>query len=108
MKNKYELTGQHDEDYFLSLDDMSQEFFEVLMACHQQGECESYCQDAREFFTLKNHEAAADYLIDCGIERERFYIEDEEGQQSLDTEAVELYYLWILAGDIRERKLEQN
>lgn len=92
------LTGDHDTDLFLTATDMTPGQWETLMSCHHQGSCDSDVSDARSLFTIEDHQSAMDYLIGCGIESDRFI--DEDGD--IDADAVEEYYLWILAGDIQE------
>ena len=109
-KKIHVLTGDHDQDYFLTQEDMSEDHWNMLMSCHHQGRCDDDCEEAVKYFHIENEIRAVNYLIECGIERERFLIDGIEYPERVtsvdqirDREAVEKYYLWILSGDIQER-----
>jgi hypothetical protein len=95
MKNKifkFTLSGDHDEDLFLTHKDMHEDNWAALMCCYHQGPCDSDVKNAEEFFDVRSIEKAKNYLISCGVEREK-----------LNTfSSVKFYYLWILSGDIQE------
>jgi hypothetical protein len=101
------LSGDHDEDYFLNESDMSQEHWALLMSCHHQGACDEDAEEAAKYFEIKDYVKAVNWLIDAGIERDRFLVDGTERctsrDQIKDEDAVLQYYLWLLAGDIQER-----
>ena len=103
------LTGNYDEDVFLTKDDMGEKHWELLMGCYHQGQCDEDTEEAAKYFQFKNDQGyvdAVNYLIDCGIESEKF-LEDEEEDVSYgniaDDDLVMQYYLWMLSADIQER-----
>ncbi len=111
------FSGDHDNDYFEGEDDMSPSHWELLMGCHHQGSCDNDTEEASKYFEIEDYIKAVNYLIDCGIERERFLGEESEikypqnvtsEDQIEDRDAVLTYYLWVLAGDIQERIKEEN
>lgn len=101
------LSGDHDEDYFLTKNDMSESHWTMLMSCHHQGQCDEDTSEAIKYFHIEDELKALNYLIECGIERDRFLDDDElpidHDDQVIDSEAVYMYYLWMLSGDIQER-----
>lgn len=107
----FELSGNHDEDYFLTEDDLG-EHFELLDACHHQGQCDDDVNEAKKYFSIKDMVSATNYLIGCGIERDRFGIKSKGYVKKLkeigDLDAVYMYYLWMLSGDIQERMEEET
>jgi hypothetical protein len=106
----FELSGDHDDDYFLSQDDMSQEHWDVLMSCYHQGACDDDARSAMRYFDIKDLVRAVNWLIETGIERDRFcddlkYPERVTSEDQIkDVDAVYMYYLWILSGDLQERE----
>lgn len=100
----FELSGVEDEDMFLTEDDMSDEHWEALMACHHQGECDADCKAASEIFAIKDLEAAHDMIISAGVEKERFELANGER----DFKAVTEYYLWMIAGAIQSEMAEKE
>lgn len=95
---KFVLTGYHDEDYFLTVNDMPTPHWEALESCYHQGQCDEDCEFAKKYFDIKDYALTVNYLIDCGIERERFF----DVYDDIDEDAVLSYYLWMLSGDFHE------
>lgn len=99
----------HDDDYFLKREDMSEAHWNLLMACHHQGRCDEDTEEAAKYFQFPSDDAivkACEYLIECGVESERFLIDDDEPvsyENIEDDDVVMQYYLWMLAGDIQRR-----
>jgi hypothetical protein len=108
----FELSGYHEEDYFLEPSDMTEDQWNTLMSCHHQGACDDDAEFATKQFLIKDLVKAVNYVIDCGVERERFGVATKERVKDLkeigDTHAVQIYYLWILSGDIQERMNEEK
>lgn len=106
------LSGDHDEDYFLTQDDMSEGHWEMLMSCHHQGQCDDDCSEASKYFEIKDYDSAKNYLVGCGIEEEKFlelYDDEDEDSKMVNNEDTILnYYLWMLSGDIQERSDDEN
>jgi hypothetical protein len=75
----------------------------MLMSCYHSGSCDAECEDASRHFDIEDYFEARDYLVGCGIEWEKFHPDaTDEDDGDLDSEAVLMYYLWILAGDIHD------
>lgn len=98
------LSGDHDEDYFLTSEDMSQGHWQLLMGCHHTGQCDDDTEEAALYFEIKDYKAALNYLVSTGIEKEQFLDDDEEQ----DDHEILKYYLWMIAGDIQERTTEEE
>ena len=98
----YTLSGEIDDDSFLTSKDMSESHWNLLMNCHHSGQCDEDAQQACGYFEIANYDKALEYLLDCGIESDRF--KDDEGER--DDDAVIMYYLWMLSGDIQELEEE--
>jgi len=98
--DKYYLSGNHDDDYFLSQDDMSEELWDVLMSCHHQGQCDDDCSNASSYFEIKDILKAKEYVLNCGVDEDSL-IDDSEDHA--DEELIFNYYIWLLSGDIQER-----
>lgn len=112
-RNIKTLSGNHDEDIFLTKDDMSASHWELLMGCYHQGQCDDDTEEAAKYFEITDYVKAVNYLIDCGIERERFLFEGvkypdraKTRDEIRDESAVLQYYLWILSGDIQDNQEE--
>lgn len=104
------LSGNHDQDSFLDRTCMSNAHFDLLMGCYHQGDCEEDCEEASKYFEITDYEAARDYLISTGLDHD-FLEEDDYGdpiEDSLDEPKILLYYLWLIAGDIKENGLDDN
>jgi len=101
------LSGNHDEDYLLSKEEMSESHWELLMSCHHQGECDSDTEEASNYFDIKDYDEAKEYLISCGIDDEKllelYDYEDEDSEMVNNEEAILKYYLWMLSGNIQEK-----
>ena len=95
---KFQLSGNHDDDYFISENDMNEILFDILMSCHHQGACDSDCNEASDYFEIKDYKRAKQYIIDCGIEEENLKNESD----------IFSYYIWMLAGDIQDRQDENE
>lgn len=100
-RKQHYLTGDHDEDYFIGPDDMSLSHWQLLMGCYHQGQCHDDCEEAAKYFEIKDYKKAFNYLVECGIERDTFL--DSDDKRRKDESKILEYYLWILAGDIKER-----
>jgi hypothetical protein len=119
MKNLIDETGGrkmftfseqgHEDDYFLTRDDMSESHWEMLMRCHHEGSCDDDASEAAKYFQFPSEEAtlkAAKYIVECGIEQDRFFQDDEcelTWENLNDEDAVMLYYLWTLSADLQEK-----
>jgi hypothetical protein len=101
------LSGNHDDDYFLSKSDMTPSHWSLLMGCHHSGACDDDAAEAAKYFEITDYDKAKEYLIGCGIEEETFSElyddEDDESEMVNNEDAILRYYLWTLAGDIQER-----
>ena len=92
MRTKFLLIGDHDEDYFLTKDNLGAFHWEMLLGCYHQGQCDDDCIEAAKFFDIKDYEKAKRYLEECGASEEN--IENDED--------VLVYYLWMLSGNIQD------
>ena len=101
-KRYFTLTGDGDQDLFLTKDDMSESHWELLMACYHQGQCEDDCNDASEYFEIEDIEKARTYLVECGIDEETFQDTEEEYTSNINESMVVTCYLWVLSGNIQE------
>lgn len=97
----HSLSGDHDTDYFLTQNDMSESHWSLLLACHHTGQCDDDTYQASQYFEIIDYKKAYKYLIECGLERETFRRKDDK--RSKDYNKILQYYLWLLAGDIQER-----
>ena len=105
------LSGNYDEDIFLTKEDMGESHWELLMGCYHQGQCEEDTEEAARYFQFPSDEAlvnACQYIVGCGIESERFTGKDLSSygityDDITDEDAVMQYYLWMLSADIQER-----
>jgi hypothetical protein len=91
------LTGNHDEDFFLTVDDMPKENWDALMSCYHSGACDDDVDYASKYFEITDFQSAFNYIVECGLEKEEFM-----NNSKLDEERIIAYYLWILSADIQE------
>jgi hypothetical protein len=97
-KNLVSLSGNHDLDLLLTKNDMSISHWNLLMKCYHNGQCYSDVKLAKQYFHIEHENKALQYLLNCGIERDKFI--DDNGD--INSSNIELYYLWLLSGDIQE------
>ena len=101
-QKKFYLSGDHDQDYFLSKSDLGDDLWDILLSCYHQGACDDDCQAASYYFDIEDYTKAYDYLSSTGIEMDDFLDSDHQ----IDSDRVFLYYIWMIAGDISEREGE--
>jgi hypothetical protein len=95
------LTGNMDEDSFLTAQDMPSENWNALMSCHHSGQCDDDVDFAARLFEIEDFGSALDYIVSAGLEKDEFV-----NDCGMDEERVLMYYLWILAGNIQDMELE--
>lgn len=94
QKQKHFLSGDHDEDYFLTSSDMSSFHWDMLLSCYHQGACDDDTLEAARYFEITDEEKAREYLLAAGIEPEKLE----------DSTSLAQFYLWVLSGDIQDRE----
>ena len=86
------LSGNHDNDLFITQDEIGDYHWGSLMSCYHQGQCDNDVNEAKRDFDLDDYKKAKNYLVECGI----------DDAENFDDDAVLSYYLWILSADIQE------
>ena len=78
-------------DYTLCRDDVTDDLWEALEACHHQGQCDDDCEAFIQAFEIQftGEETVADYLRPFGAWTEADLTDDEENV---------LRFVWCLAG----------
>lgn len=94
--SKYILSGDHDNDMFLTDKDMNSVQWDILMGCSHQGQCDEDCEYAMEYFEIKDIDSAREYVNSFGLDIEQ------------DDETITSYYLWMVSGDIQEFQYEEE
>jgi hypothetical protein len=92
-KNQFYLSGNRDEDRFLTENDMSVSHWELLMGCSHQGQCDEDVEQAAQYFEVKCYESIRQDLKEYGAWSDEELQDDEENLKR---------YLWTLSGDIQE------
>ena len=98
-KLQHYLSGNRDEDRFLTQDDMSHGHWSLLMGCYHQGQCNDDCEEAAQYFEVKDFEAIRNDLSEYGA------WDDEELS---DDDANLKRYLWILSADIQDEQTNKE
>lgn len=93
-KKLFTLTGDLDQDRFLSAESMSNFHWELLTGCYHQGQCEQDCREAEPFFEIEDMTRAIECLKD-------YDLSDIDYEDDTD---ITIYYLWLLAGDLHENE----
>ena len=91
------LSGDIDNDRFLTKNDLGESHYDLLMNCYHQGQCDDDVSEASKYFEIKDYDKAREYLSNTGLYHD-FLNEDDE----IDEEKILEYYLWVLSGDIQD------
>jgi len=104
------LSGDMDNDSFLTENDMPENNWNMLLGCSHQGKCDEDVKEAVKVFDIADYDKALRYIVDCGLDEDDFLelydFGDEESLLVNNEERILEYYLWLLAGNIKDNNKE--